>query len=191
MVGIGLMCVRKLNALCDACHDQKMKCEYPGKSGIRMGSGVGVGSPMKGQPIIIVPSPKCKSLEVWCQEIVVQEWVNKLAEAHLEVDCDMVHVMCDLTDTMDHTRMGGSVGSSTGGWVAGVSVGVGWSGRSEGGISKGKGKGKEQSEVEGDAGNTMMAGDGGGDDDLSGGGGNGCSSGSDDDDDAPVVEYMG
>ncbi len=70
MVGIGLMCIRKPNASCDACHDQKMKCEYPGKSGIRAGSGagassgVGTNSPTKGQPIIVVPSPKCESLEV-------------------------------------------------------------------------------------------------------------------------------
>ena len=64
MAGIGLMCVCKLNTLCNACHDWKMKCEYPGKSGVRAGSGMGASSPMKGQPIIIIPSPKCKSLEV-------------------------------------------------------------------------------------------------------------------------------
>ncbi len=70
MVGIGLMCVHKPNASCDACCDWKMKCEYPGKSGVRAGSGAGVSSctgtssPMKGQPVIIVPSPKHESLEV-------------------------------------------------------------------------------------------------------------------------------
>ena len=48
MVGIGLVCICKLNALCDACHDWKTKCEYPGKSGIGMGSGVGAGSLVKG-----------------------------------------------------------------------------------------------------------------------------------------------
>src|SRR5260221_12944433 len=100
MVGIGLMCIRKPNALCDACRDWKMKCEYPGKSGIGVGSGVGVSSgagtssPMKGRPIIIIPSPKHKSLEVQHQEIVVWEQVNKLAEVHLDVDRDMVYTMC-------------------------------------------------------------------------------------------------
>ncbi len=70
MAGIGLVCICKLNASCDACHDQKMKCKYPGKSGIGTGSGVGVSSgmgmssPMKGQPIIVIPSPKHESLEV-------------------------------------------------------------------------------------------------------------------------------
>ena len=44
MVGIGLMCIHKLNALCNACHDQKMKCKYPGKSGVGAGSGVGASS---------------------------------------------------------------------------------------------------------------------------------------------------
>ena len=83
MAGIGLVCIHKLNALCDACHDWKMKCKYPGKSGIRVGSGAGVSSPTKGQPIIIIPSPKCKSLEVRCQEIAVQEQANELAEVHL------------------------------------------------------------------------------------------------------------
>ena len=73
---------------------------------------------------------------------------------------------------------------------------VGWSGRSDRGISKGKGKEKEQSEVEGDVGNTTTPGDSenwgdDGGDNWSGGGGSGCSSSSDDDDDAPLVEYIG
>ena len=75
-------------------------------------------------------------------------------------------------------------------------MGVGWSGRSDRGISKGKGKEKEQSEVEGDAGDMTMPGDGenwgddGGDDWSSRGGGR-CGGGSDDNDDAPLVEYIG
>ena len=80
---------------------------------------------------------------------MVQEWVNELTEVHLNVDHDMVHMMHDLTDTMDCVSMGGSAGSSAGGQMAGVSVGVGWSGGSDRGISKGKGKEKEQSEAEG------------------------------------------
>ncbi len=44
MVGIGLMCIHKPNALCDACHDWKTKCKYPGKSGVGAGSGAGVSS---------------------------------------------------------------------------------------------------------------------------------------------------
>src|SRR6266436_4411323 len=154
MVGIGLVCIHKPNTSCDACHDWKTKCEYPGKSGIGAGvsSGTGTSSPMKGRPIIVVPSPKHESLEVRCQEITVREQANELTEVHLDVDCDMVYAMCDLADTMDCTSMGGSAGSSAGGQMAGVSVGVGWLGRSDGGVSKGKGKGKgkEWSEVEGD-----------------------------------------
>src|SRR5258708_25070330 len=124
---------------------------------------------------------------------MVWEQVNKLTEVHLNMDCAMVHMMCDLADAMDCTSMGGSAGLSDGGWMAGVSVGVGWSGRSDRGVSKGKGKEKEQSEVEGDAGDMMMLGDGenwadDGGDDWSGRGGGGHSSGSDDDDDAPLVK---
>src|SRR5258708_20226936 len=193
MAGIGLMCICKLNASCDACCDWKMKWEYPGKSGIRARSGTGASSPMKGQPVIIIPSPKHESLEAQHQEIAVQEWANELTEAHLDMDHDMVHMMHNLTDAMDHMSMGGLAGLSTGGQVAGVSMGVCWLGGSDRGISKGKGKEKEWSE-EGDAGNMMMPGDskGWGDDggdDWSSGGGNGCGSGGDDDDDAPVVEY--
>ncbi len=80
------------------------------------------------------------------------EQANELTEVHLDMDCNMVHAMCDLTDAMDHVSVGGSAGLSTGGWVAGVSMGVGWLGGSDRGISKGKGKEKEQSEAEGDAG---------------------------------------
>ncbi len=58
ILGIGLACVHKLNASCDECCEWKMKCEYPGKTGIIMGSLT------KSQPIIIIPSPKHKSLEV-------------------------------------------------------------------------------------------------------------------------------
>src|SRR6266436_4115485 len=176
MVGIGLMCIHKPNASCDACRDWKTKCKYPGKSGMRVGSGMGASSPMKGQPIVIVPSPKHESLEVQHQEITVWEWANELAEAHLNMDHNMVYAMCDLADTMDHVSMGGSAGLSAGGWMAGVSVGVGWLGGSDRGISKGKGKEKEQSEVEGDAGDRMTLGDSknwgdDGGDDWSGGGG--------------------
>src|SRR5258708_23621905 len=201
MVGIGLVCIRKPNASCDACRDWKMKCEYPGKSGIGAGSGVGVSSgvgmssPMKGRPVIVVPSPKCKSLEVQHQEIMVREQANELTEACLDVDHNMVYTMCDLADAMDRTSVGGSAGSSTGGWMAGVSVGVGWSGGSDRGVSKGKGKERERSEVGGDAGGTTTLGDGedwgdDGGDDWSGRGGSGCGSSGDDNDDAPLVEYM-
>ncbi len=72
---IGLVCVHKPNALCDECCDQKTKCEYPGKTSVRVGSGMGAGLLTKGQPVIMVPSPKCKSLEVRCQEVMVQECV--------------------------------------------------------------------------------------------------------------------
>ncbi len=127
----------------------------------------------------------------------MQEQANELTEACLNVDRNMVHTMCNLADTMDHVSMGGSAGSSAGGWMAGVSVGVGWLGGSDRGIcSKGKGKEKEQSEVEGDAGDMTMLGDSknwgdDGGDDWSSGGGSGHGGGSDDDDDAPLVEYIG
>src|SRR5260221_2749426 len=104
MVGIGLVCIHKPNASCDACCDWKMKCEYPGKSGVGAGSGAGassgtgMSSPMKGRP---VTSPKCKSLEVRCQEIAVWEQANELTEACLDVDHDMVYAMHDLADAMD------------------------------------------------------------------------------------------
>ncbi len=117
-------------------------CEYPGKTNIRAGSGVGAGLPTKGWPVIVVPPPKCESLEVRCQEVAVREWVNELAEAHLEVDCNMVCTMCDLTCTMGHTNVG--ILSVVGVGAPGVSMGVGWSGECEEGTSKEKGKGKER-----------------------------------------------
>src|SRR5258707_12183383 len=97
--GIGLMCVRKPNASCDKCHTWRMKCKYPGKTNIGAGSGMGAGLPTKGWPVVVVPPPKCESLEVWHQEVMVQEQANELAEAHLEVDRDMV---C----TMGHVNVG-------------------------------------------------------------------------------------
>src|SRR5258708_40084608 len=147
MVGIGLMCIHKPNTSCDACHDRKMKCEYPGKSGVRAGSGmgassgVGMSSPMKGRPVIIIPSPKHESLEVQCQEIAVWEQANELTEAHLDVDCNMVHTMCDLADAMDCTSMGGSAGSSTGGWTAALWVWAGQAGLT-GASPRGRGRGR-------------------------------------------------
>ncbi len=62
--GVGLVCVHKLNASCDECCKQKMKCEYAGKTSIGVGSGMGAGLPTKGWPVVMVPSPKCESLEV-------------------------------------------------------------------------------------------------------------------------------
>src|SRR5258708_4134702 len=56
--GIGLMCVHKPDASCGECCKQKMKCKYPGKTSIRGGL------LMKGQPVIVVPTPKHESLEV-------------------------------------------------------------------------------------------------------------------------------
>src|SRR5258708_874417 len=146
ILGIGLICVCKPNALCDKCHDWKTKCEYPGKTSIGVGSGVGVGSPTKGWPVIMVPSPNHESLEVRCQEVAVWEQVNELAEAHLEADCNMVCTMHNLTCTMGCVNVG--VLSVTGAGVPGVSVGVGWSGEHEEGTSKEKRKGKERAVVE-------------------------------------------
>ena len=37
---------------------------------------------------------------------MVQEQANELAEVCLEVDCDMVCTMCDLTHAMGHTNVG-------------------------------------------------------------------------------------
>src|SRR5258705_6622524 len=132
------MCVRKPNALCDECRTRRTKCKYPGKTNIRAGSGMGAGSPTKGQPVVVVPPPKRESLEVRHQEVVVQERANELTEAHLEVDHDMVCAMCDLTCTMGHTNVG--VLSVVGAGAPGVSVGVGWSGEHEEGASKENGK---------------------------------------------------
>src|SRR5258708_16631830 len=134
--GIGLVCVRKLNAL----------CKYPGKTNVGAGSGMGAGSPTKGWAIVVIPPRKCKSLEVEHQEVVVQEWANELTEVHLEVDCDMVCTMRDLTHAMGCANVG--VLSVVGVGAPGVSVGVGWSGEREEGASKEKGKGKERAVVE-------------------------------------------
>ena len=75
------------------------------------------------------------------------EQANELAEAHLEVDCDMVCAMHDLTCTMGCANVG----------VLSV---VGWLGEHEEGTSKEKGRGKERAvaddEGEGVTG-TMMA----------------------------------
>src|SRR5258706_196237 len=94
--GVGLVCVRKPNAL----------CEYPGKTNVRVGSGAGAGSPTKGQPVVVIPPPKRESLEVRRQEVAVQERANELAEAHLEVDRDMVCTMRNLTCTMGCANVG-------------------------------------------------------------------------------------
>src|SRR5260221_3357827 len=136
------MCVRKLNALCDECRTRRTKCEYPGKTNVGAGSGAGAGLPTKGQPIVVVPPPKCESLEVQHQEVAVWEWANELAEVHLEVDHDMVCAMCDLTHTMGCANVGVLLVAGAG--VPGVSMGVGWSGEHEEGTSKEKGKGKER-----------------------------------------------
>src|SRR5258708_36928203 len=117
------MCVRKPNALCDKCHAQRTKCEYAGKPNIGVGSGAGAGSPTKGQPVIVIPPPKRESLEVQHQEVAVQERANELAEAHLEVDRDMVCAMRDLTCTMGHANVG--VLSVVGAGAPGASMGVG------------------------------------------------------------------
>src|SRR5258707_3170225 len=117
-----------------------MKCKYPGKTNVRAGSGMGAGSLTKGQPVSVVPPPKCESLEVQHQEVMVREWANELAEAHLEVDHDMVCAMCDLTCAMGRVNVG--VLSVAGAGAPGVSVGVGWSGGRGGGASKEKGEGE-------------------------------------------------
>src|SRR5258708_5140865 len=113
------MCVRKPNALCDECRAWRMKCEYPGKTNVGAGSGVGAGSLTKGQPVVVIPPPKCESLEVQHQEVMVWEWANELAEVRLEVDRNMVCTMCDLTHAMGRTNVG--VLSVAGAGVPGVS----------------------------------------------------------------------
>src|SRR5258708_3096918 len=194
ILGIGLVCVHKPNALCDECHDWKMKCKYPGKTSIGVGSGTGVGSPTKGQPVVMVPSPKCKSLEVQCQEVVVGEWVNELAEACLKVDCDMVCTMHDLAHAMGCTNVG--VLSVAGAGAPGGAWGVGWSAKHEEGGSKGKGKGKERGGVEdeGVGEGRGWGGYGGGSDGWTEGRGDRHDDGGDEDgcdDGAPVMEYIG
>src|SRR5258708_31451919 len=123
------MCVRKPNA----------SCEYPGKTNVGAGSGMGAGLPTKGRPVVVIPPPKRESLEVQRQEVAVWERANELAEAHLEVDRDMVCAMRNLTRAMGHANVG--VLSVAGAGAPGVSMGVGWSGEREEGASKEKGKG--------------------------------------------------
>src|SRR5258708_31769401 len=185
--GIGLMCVRKPNASCDKCCARRTKCEYRGKTNVGAGSGVGAGSPTKGQPVVVIPPPKRKSLEVRRQEVTVREWANELAEARLEVDHDMVCAMRDLTHAMGHANVGVLLVAGVG--VPGVSVGVGWSGEHEEGTSKEKGKGKERAVAEDEGEGVEGVGEGwGGSDDWSEGGGDRQGGGIDesgwDDDDA-------
>src|SRR5258708_16493741 len=112
------VCVCKPNASCDECQSKRTKCEYPGKTNVRVGSGTGAGSLTKGRPIVVVPPPKHKSLEV-----TVWEWANELAEARLEVDRNIVCAMCNLTRAMGHMNVG--ILSVAGAGAPGVSVGVG------------------------------------------------------------------
>src|SRR5260221_7046666 len=168
--GIGLVCVRKLNALCDECRAWRMKCEYPGKTNVGAGSGAGAGSPTKGRPVVVIPPPKRESLEVRRQEVTVREWANELAEARLEVDRDMVCTMHDLTHAMGRANVG--VLLVVGAGAPGVSMGVGWSGEREEGASKEKGKGKERAVVEDEGEGVEGAGEGwGGLDNWAEGGG--------------------
>src|SRR5258708_6875365 len=150
ILGVGLVCIHKLNASCDECCARRTKCKYPGKTNVGAGSGAGAGSPTKGRPIVVVPPPKCESLEVRHQEVAVREWANELAEVRLEVDRDMVCAMRDLTHAMGHANVG--VLSVVGAGAPGVSVGVGWSGEREEGASKEKGKGKERAVAEDEGG---------------------------------------
>ncbi len=184
----------KPNASCDECHTWRTKCKYPGKTN------VGAGSLTKGRPIVVVPPPKCESLEVQRQEAVVQEWANELTEACLEVDCDMVCTMCDLTHAMGHVNVG--VLSVAGAGAPGVSVGVGWSGECEEGASKEKGKGKERAVADDEGEGAEGAGEGGswgGSDNWTEGGGDRHDDGGDEDgcdedgcdDDGPAMEYIG
>src|SRR5258708_2179326 len=182
--GVGLVCVCKPNA----------SCEYPGKTNIGVGSGAGAGLPTKGRPVVVVPPPKRESLEVWHQEVVVWERANELAEAHLEVDHDMVCTMRDLTRAMGRANMG--VLSVAGAGGPGGSMGVGWLGGRGGGTFKEKGEGEER----GGAGDWGEGGGGGGEgwggwEEWTEGGGGRDDDGGDedgcDDDDAPTVEYIG
>src|SRR6266436_3696404 len=189
------VCVHKPNASCDECRARRTKCEYPGKTNVGAGSGMGAGLPTKGRPVIVVPPPKCESLEVRHQEVAVWEQANELAEVHIEVDCDMVCTMRNLTHAMGHTIMG--ILSVVGAGVPGVSVGVGWSGECEEGASKEKGKGKERAVVDDEGEGAEGVGEGrgwGGLDDWTEGGGDRHDDGSDEDgcdDDGPTVEYIG
>src|SRR5258706_15255083 len=126
---------------------------------------------------------------------MVWEWVNELAEVCLEVDCDMVCTMHDLTCAMGRVNMG--VLSVVGVGVPGVSMGVGWLGECEEGASKEKGKGKERSVADDEGEGAEGAGEGGGwggSDDWTEGGGDRHNDGSDEDgcdDDGPTMEYIG
>src|SRR5258708_36824573 len=111
-----------------------MKCESPGKTNVGEGSGTGGGLPTKGKPIVVVPPPKCESLEVRHQEVAVREWANELAEVRLEVDRDMVCAMRDLTHAMGHAKVG--VLSVVGAGAPGVSGGGGGSAEVGGGASQ-------------------------------------------------------
>ena len=124
------MCVHKPNA----------SSKYPGKTSAGVGAGVGVSLLTKVQPFIEVPTPKYESLEVRCQEAMVQECMNDLAEACLEVDHDMVCAMCNLTHAMSCANVGVLLVAGMQA-AAGVSVGMGPLGEHEGGTSKGEGEG--------------------------------------------------
>ncbi len=154
---------------------------------------MGAGLPTKGRPVIVIPPPKRESLEGQHQEVVVRERANELAEAHLEVDRDMVCTMRDLTCAMGRANVGVLLVAGVG--APGVSMGVGWSGEHEEGASKEKGKGKERAVVEDEGEGAEGAGEGwGGSDDWTEGGGDRHDDGSDEDgcdDDAPTMEYIG
>ena len=90
----------------------------------------------------------------------MQEWVNDLAEVHLDVDCNMVCTMHNLTHAMSCTNVG--VLSVAGARVPGVSMGVGWLGEHEEGTSKEKGKGKERAVVDDEEGGDVEGVGGGG-----------------------------
>src|SRR5258708_3003331 len=72
---------------------KQAECKFSGKTNGGVGCGMGGGWPSKGQAIVVVPPPKCKSLEVRHQEVMVWERVNELTEVRLEVDHDMVCAM--------------------------------------------------------------------------------------------------
>ena len=72
---------------------------------------------------------------------------NKLEEVWLEVDCDLIHTIHELADTLSCAHVEGSVGVAASGQVAEISPDVGWPGA---GVRVSKGKGKEQAVEEGD-----------------------------------------
>ena len=157
----------------------KTKCEWPGKSAKPSTS---MSSPTRDWPIVLVPTPKWESLEVHRQEIAVRERANELAEACLEVDCNMVITMRNLMDAMGHSGVGSLTCSGTGG----VSVGVDWPGEHEetGALDKGKGWAVEEGDIaDGDRmddGSRWDAGEGEGEGERGG----------EDDGDGPAVEYL-